>query len=194
MSRLFPAIFAVPVGLAALAGLLFYPPLSQLLLQWGGILAAFALLMGVVNLMRVHLRRATQNRNIYSLTLVLSMWVVLGAAVIRPSAVQQIFDTVQAPLEAAVASLLAFVLLAASWRLWQRQRTGWMALFWLSAVFVLLTGVGLPVLAPLLDPIRQLFDILVVAAGVRGILLGVALGSFLVALRLLLGIDQPYYK
>jgi hypothetical protein len=69
-----------------------------------------------------------------------------------------------------------------------------MALFWLSAIFVLLTGVGLPVLAPLLDPIRQLFDILVVAAGVRGILLGVALGSFLVALRLLLGIDQPYNK
>jgi hypothetical protein len=194
MSRLFPAIFAVPVGLATLVGLLFYPPLSQMLLQWGGILAGFALLMGVINLMRVHLRRAAQEYNIYSLATVLSMLVVWLAAATNPSNLQLIFTHVLVPLETAVASLLAFVLLAASWRLWQRQRTGWMALFWFSALFVFLSGMGIPALNPILAPSRQLFDILVVAAGVRAILLGVALGSFMVALRLLLGIDQPYNK
>lgn len=194
MKRLFPAIFAVPIGLATLVGLLLYPPLSQLFLQWGGILAAFALLMGVVNLMRVHLQRATKERNVFSVALVLSMWIVFLVSALNPTTASLIFNTVQVPLEAAVASLLAFVLLAAGFRLLQRQRTGWMLLFWLSALIVLLSSVGLPGVQEWLVPVRQLLDTLVVTAGMRGILLGVALGSFLGALRLLLGIDQPYNK
>ena len=194
MSRLFPAVFAIPAGLATLVGLLLYPPLSQLLLQWGAVLAAFALLMGIINLIRVHLRRAAQERNVYSFALVLSMIAVWLSVAVNPTSLSLIFTYVQAPLETAVASLLAFVLLAASWRLWQQQRTGWMALFWGAALFVFLTGMGLPVLGSLLAPSRQLFDLLIVAAGMRAILLGVALGSFMVALRLLLGIDQPYNK
>ena len=80
-------------------------------------------------------------------------------------------------------------------RLFRRERTVWSALFLLAAVFLLLSGSALPEpLAGALAPLREALNATVVVAGVRGILIGVALGILTFSLRLLAGLEQPYNK
>lgn len=199
MSRLFPSIFAIIAGFATLVGLFVLPQLGQILLNWGSLLAAFALLVGIINLMRVHLNRASTERNAYSLILVLSMWAVFFLSLtdwlgLTNGIVDTIFTYVQVPLEGAFASLVAVLLLTAAFRMLQQQRNGWTALFLLTAVLVLLSTITLSFFGTVFLEIRYWLEALVVTAGMRGILIGVALGSVMIAIRLLLGIDQPYNK
>jgi uncharacterized membrane-anchored protein YitT (DUF2179 family) len=112
--------------------------------------------------------------------------------------VTAVFNWVQAPLEAALASLLAFFLLFAGFRLVQRRRNLWSLLFLLTTLFMLVSSALassalLPseVVQPL-QRVRETIDGIVVTAGMRGILIGVALGTIMITLRLLTGLDRPY--
>lgn len=197
LKRGIPVAIAVIVGLATLLGLLVFPPLSDLILGWAALLATAALILGILNLLHVHLRRVAGG-NLYSLILVLSMLGVFGLAVtdalgITTGGVDFVFAYVQAPLEAALASLLAFFLLFAGVRLLQQQRTIWSILFLLTAVLVLLSQSPLPaVLSDILAPIHSFISNVLVLAGMRGLLLGIALGTITLSLRLLAGLERPY--
>ena len=200
------AIFiAVFFGLITLIALLFnVSGISTIILGWASFLAAIALIFGVLNLLLVHLSRLFKERNLYSGVLVLGMLVLFGAAILDglggSNNVDTLFNWVQAPLEAALASLLAIFLLLAGVQLLKRQRTGWAFLFGLSAIVMLLgqallTSRLLP--AALRQPVSQVYDFvqdIVVTAGIRGLLIGVALGTLLLSLRLLMGIERPYNK
>lgn len=192
-----PVTIAVTIGLATLLGLLLYPALSDLILGWAAFLAGAALILGILNLLGIHLRRTAEG-NVYSLILVLSMVTVFSLAVtdaleITDGGVGLIFLYVQAPLEAALASLLAFFLLFAGVRLLQHQRNIWSGLFLLTAVLVLLSQSPLPTaLRVVVAPIASFIDDVLVVAGMRGLLLGVALGTITLSLRLLAGIERPY--
>ena len=200
------AIFiAVFFGLITLIALLFnVSGISTIILGWASFLAAIALIFGVLNLLLVHLSRLFKERNLYSGVLVLGMLVLFGAAILDGQGgsnnVDALFNWVQAPLEAALASLLAIFLLLAGVQLLKRQRTGWAFLFSLSAIVMLLgqallTSRLLP--AALRQPVSQVYDFvqdIVVTAGIRGLLIGVALGTLLLSLRLLMGIERPYNK
>ena len=70
--------------------------------------------------------------------------------------------------------------------LWDRLKP---AIPMLSAIVVLLTQIPVTADSPLLI-VRQLFDALA-TGGLRGLLLGVALGTLAVAFRVLLAIDRP---
>jgi hypothetical protein len=104
--------------------------------------------------------------------------------------VETIFQWVQAPLEAGVASLLAFVLLFAGFELLRRQRSIGALLFLLTAVLVLLSYAFtasrlLPdTVAAIFLQIRRAIDAVFVTAGMRGILIGVALGTITLSIRL----------
>jgi hypothetical protein len=191
-----PALLTFVTGLTTFVGLLLIPSIAPLLLRWGMVIGSFALLAGIINLMRVHLNRATKERNLYSLILVLAMWGVfligaLDSIANSPITLSQIFQYVIAPLEAAFAALLAFVLLIAGGRLF-RQKTVWSLLFMFAAVFTLISTLPFTFLGSTLANARVLFEATVVTAGVRGLLLGVAIGTVLVSIRLLFGVDQPY--
>jgi hypothetical protein len=59
----------------------------------------------------------------------------------------------------------------------------------------LLTSQLLP--AALRQPVNQVVEFVqnvVVTAGIRGLLIGVALGTLLLSLRLLMGVERPYNK
>jgi hypothetical protein len=100
-----------------------------------------------------------------------------------------VFNAIIAPLQASLGALLAIFLGVAAVRMAQRSRTWGTLWFLLSALVVLLTQI--PVSADsILLPIRQFFDALAMG-GMRGLLLGVALGTLAVALRVLLTIDRP---
>ena len=192
-----PTIITIIFGLATLIGLLAVPAVGDLVLGWATFLAAVALVLGILNLLAIHLRRAAGGSG-YSLILALSMIAVFALAVtdalgLTENGVSAVFFQVQVPLEAALASLLAFFLLFAGVRLLQRERNLWSALFLLAALFFLVSQSAWPAaLTEVLSPVRQIVDVVLVTAGMRGLLLGVALGVITLSVRLLAGLERPY--
>lgn len=197
--RTLPVALAIAFGLLTLLGLVFVPAVGDTLVSWAAFLAAVALLLGVINLFGVHGRRL-RNGNLYSGALILSMLLVFALAIsdlfgLTEDGVGTVFEVVQAPLEMAMASLLAFFLLFAGFRMLKRQRTPWAALFIGTTVILLLASTALPsFLSSILEPVGDLINRVFVSAGMRGILIGVALGAIVVALRLLTGLERPYDK
>jgi hypothetical protein len=196
MRRTLPLIFAVGFGGATLLGLLAIPALERVLLSWAAFLVALALVLGVLNLLAIHLRRLP--RNGYSAILVLSMLLVFALGItdgigVTDDGLQTLFVNVQQPLEAALGGLLAFFLLFAGVRLLQRQQNGWGVLFLVSTLVVLVLRAPLPAgLARQLEPLRNVVENVLVMAGMRGLLLGIALGTILLAIRILTGQERPY--
>lgn len=200
-----PLAIAIAFGLLTLIGLLFLPELSHLVLGWAGFLTAIALVLGVLNLLAVHLNRMVNGRNLYSGILALSMIIVFGLAItdildISQGGVDTAFNWIQVPLETALASLLAFFLLSAGFHMLKRQRSPWAVLFLLTAILLLLSqalasAASLPQnLRSLFQQVQTIINNIIVTAGMRGLLIGIALGTITLSLRLLLGLDQPYNK
>jgi len=201
-----PVTIAVVVGLVTLMGLLLpASPLSgpgNSLMRWAAFLAAFALLLGVLNLFAVHLSRLFRG-NFYSGVLAISMVTVILLGFtdllgLTSGGTAAAFDLVQVPLEAAFASLLAFFLLFAGFQMLRQRRGGWTFLFIATAIFILVsrafsTATFLPAsLLNLLEQVTTFLDQVVVTSGVRGLLIGVALGTITLTIRLLAGAERPY--
>lgn len=206
IARRVPLIMAVAIGALTLVGLLFsIPAISRLTLTWGALMAALALLLGILNLFNVHLRRLLEQRNLYSGLLVITMTFVFLTAVtdqlgLTDGLVEDIFTYVQMPLEAAVASLLLFFLLFAGVRLLKRNRSFHPVLFLSVVIFAIagglimqLTFVPRPV-SLAVARVAALVEAVVVTAGVRGLLIGIALGTVMLSIRILLGLERPYNK
>ncbi len=207
MKQVLPVIIAIFFGWLTLMALVFNlpPVVTDLTLGWAGLVVAFTLVLGVLNLLAVHTNRVLRKRNPYSLILVLSMIAVFVVAFLDRRGITEngmglYFDWVQAPLEAALASLLAFFLLFAGFQLVKRQRTIWSLLFLVTAVLVLVADILLvtswapPRLTEWFIRIQDVIQNVIVVAGVRGLLIGVALGSILLAVRMLVGLERPYNK
>jgi hypothetical protein len=199
----FSTAVAVLVGLLILLG--YFIPVEPLLslrvmlLQWTVILAAFALLVGVVNLFRVHSTKIknAQPGSVYSFILIVAL--VLTLAVVgyygpTSAASIWIFSYIQLPIEASLMALLTIVLVYACVRL-LRRRLNALALVFLLTVLVVLLGTA-PLFfigeAPVLNLIRDLIVQIPAVGGARGLLLGVALGAIATGLRILMGADRPY--
>lgn len=160
------------------------------------IVVAFALLLGLLNVLVVHLRRIIKREGgwFYSIALMAMALIVMVAGLPGPdsSVVVWIFDYIQFPLQAATFSLLAFFVATAAYR-GLRMRSLEAVAFVLAAVVVLIGQV--PVGRYLGDVVPALKDwILNVpsTAGVRGIIIGVALGTIATGVRVLTGLDRPY--
>ena len=202
--HLLPVAIAISFGILTLLGLLF--SLSNLIdafLSWATFLAAVALLLGVVNLFSVHLSRMFAKRNVYSGVLAISIIVTIGLGMtdgmgITDGGIDFIFKWVQAPLEAALASLLAFFLLFTGVRLLKERRTIWSILFLVTAVILLLLAALGALLPPSIQSsitaIEGIIQGVFVMSAVRGVLIGVAIGVVLLSLRVLIGVERPYNK
>lgn len=194
-----PVALAVGCGLLTLLGLLFIPELGDALTTWASFLVAVALLVGVINLLSVHMRRLLK-RNAYSGLLVISMLAIFVLALtdffeLTTEGVSTAFGLVQAPLEAAMASLLVFFLLFAGFRLFRRQRNGWSVLFIVTATVILLGSTLLPeALSGIFGQASRFLSDVFVGGGMRGLLIGIAIGTIAVALRVLTGSARPYDK
>ena len=192
-----PLALAIAFGGATLLGILLVPGLGISLTAWASFLAAVALLLGIINLLSVHSRRLAGG-NLYSGVLVVSMLIVYVLAItdwlnLTEGGVRTIFDAVQVPLEAAMASMLAFFLLFSGFRLLQRQRSWWALLFIITVILLLLAQATLPdLLSNIFSWIGDLLSEIVVNAGMRGLLIGISLGIIVVSLRILTGSERPY--
>jgi hypothetical protein len=170
------------------------------LVDWAVILAAFAIFVGIVNLLAVHGNkvRKKEKGSFYSFILILSLFatLLLGLA-LRPEhkIVAALFNTIQLPVEASLMAVLAVTLTYASIRLLRRRLNLVGVVFLITALLILFGTAPLPFLGdiPILsDLVRPFLTQVLAVGGARGILIGVALGTLTIGLRVLFGADRPY--
>jgi len=179
--------------------------ISALVLQWAVMLAALALLIGVLNLLAVHWRKvkAGKSSSIYSVVLIVSLIATIGITTWdgpTGSWSLWILNNIQIPIEASLVALLAIVLAYTAARMF-RYRLNAMTILFITVVVIILLGTtplygsskvtalkGISVFQQLASWLSQTWA----TAGARGILLGVALGTIAAGLRILLGADRPY--
>ena len=206
VKRWIPILFATLPGLVVLAGYLI--PDNQTLtyfrdnlVEWAVIVAGFAFFLGLFNILRVHggqVFRRKQGR-FYSLVLLLAM-LLAWAIPILPSdgPIQRtldldlaILDYVIGPLGASLAALLVFTLALAAFRLLHARRSLGAIFFLLVVAVVLLGSTPLKNLEWLAD-VRDWIINVPGMAGMRGLLLGVALGTVITAIRVFVASERPH--
>ncbi len=197
----------LPVGIAIAVGLIvlvhqfisniFLDELGSVLIAWSAIIAAFAVLLGLLNVLSVHLRRLIHHDGnvVSSVVILISAFVVF--LVVLPSggaspASAWVFRYLYQPLEASFLALLVFFIASAAYRALRAQ--SWETSLLVIATLVVLIG-SAPIanlISPLLPAAKDWVMNVPAVAGVRGILFGVALGIIATGLRLLTGIDRQY--
>lgn len=192
--------------------------LRDRLIQWAVIVAAFAFILGFFNVLRVHLRRITRGKSnaLYSSLLILTALVSLGLTLVglvaplfrtpETAAVRQTlvtasdwwFQYVLSPLQASAAALIAFTLALAGFRLLRGRKTTrerLLAMLFLLSAAIVLIGTLPPLIGPIAGPLGYLKNLVMnvlTTAGMRGLLIGVGLGTLLMGLRVIIGLDRFY--
>lgn len=178
-----------------------FADMAGVLAQWVAVLVGFALLVGLGNLMKVHIGRAIRREAgwFYSLIMVASALVVVALGLLGggpgDASVAWVFQWIYQPLGAAVFSLLAFFLTTALFRALRLRSAE--AVVLLVAALVIVIGQAPFGATPPFDVAASVKDWLLdypVLAGIRAIILGVAFGAVATSLRALLGFDRPYLE
>jgi len=198
VGRIIATVVAISVGVFVLAGYFVdsLSSLSAIILGWAAVVMAFALMLGVVNVLRVHISkiRTLEKGWFYSAVLIIALafTLIVGRNGPNSAAGQSLFEYILRPLEASLFALMAFFIISAAYRAF-RINNFEMALFVLFAIIVLLGQVPAGFqLWPDLPLIKEWIMRVPALAGARGILLGVSLGAVATGLRVILGADRPY--
>jgi hypothetical protein len=218
LKSLYPLILTVVVistGVVVLLSLVIeshvLDSLRALFVEWTVIVIAFALLIGVFNVVRVHARRIQAGKGaLYSVVLVVAFLIVFIPGILSPERVPAglqpwvgptggivdfAYRYVQRPLQATLFSLMGFFVFTAAWRVF-RVRSAASFVMCIAALVVLLGSIRLGIGGGWAVPAEASSWVLnvPVKAGARGLLLGIALGTVVTGLRLLLGIDRSYHE
>ena len=203
-------VIAIVSGLLVLLGYFlpktkFFGYLGGKMLQWAIFLAAFAMLVGILNLVSVHLKKiSTRQRGaaysaVLLLALVLTLILVsldLATGSNGPAGFWSLwlFNSIQIPIEISLLALLAIVLALTAARMLGRRPNTFTVIFLLTVVIVLLGAAPLYLVGEVLplNTLRGWATNLLAVGGARGLLLGVALGTIATGLRVLMGADRPY--
>lgn len=192
----------IAIGLIVLLGYFIEVPvlitMQTIFLRWGAILASVALIVGVFNLFGVHFRKinSSQKGSLYSLILILALVAtVLIGGFLGPTSEWSmwIFNNIQLPVESSLMAVLAVVLVFAGARLLGRRFSAFSLIFIFTVLLMLIGNISLNIIdLSIFSDLKAWFERVPATAGVRGILLGVALGTIATGFRLLLGADRPY--
>jgi cell division protein FtsW (lipid II flippase) len=196
----------ITFGLLTLFGLLLRDSLSlpddavsglrdgaDVVIQLATITIALAVLIGIINLISVHVLRIVRRERglIYSLVLLVSLALTIGAYILDRDSGIILLETVLLSVESALAGVLFFALVYGAYRM-MRDRVTWTHLLFVTVLVIVLLG-ALPLGG--LDVIQDINDWLLevpVEAGARGLLLGIALATVVAGVRILIGVDRSY--
>jgi hypothetical protein len=170
-------------------------PITNIFYTWALLLAAFTLLLGVANVLWVHIGRIQQGSTEWplSLLLVVAFVLVLVAGLATPGGVtgplmEWTFDAIIAPGQATLFALTGFFVVAAAYRYLRLNRPGGV---WILAGALLTLLVQTPLSQQTLPDLFVGFaDWLLlgpVMAAMRGALLGGALAAIVAGIRLFVG-------
>jgi hypothetical protein len=167
-------------------------------LEWFSILAAVGLLIGLLNLARLHLQKAItrQPESFFSLVVVLGIFltITLGAVFdLSGQPVIWLYQNIVVPVETSLVGILAVLLVYLAARLFLKGWSSYRAIFFFTVLITLFGSIsfaqintsGLAVFKAWLGQVWAL-------GGLRGVLLGVALGTLVAGIRILLGGERPY--
>ncbi len=173
-----------------------------LLMRYAVLLAAIALFLGLFNLISVHWSKVSEQQVgwQYSAILIVAFFLTLVLGLIfgpDSPVVLLLFNYVQLPVEASLSALLVVSLTLAGFRLVSSRRDLISTIFIVTALLVLIgSGPGLissdGALYSLIGGLRNWLAQVAAAGGARGVLLGVALGSIVTGMRILMAVDRPY--
>ena len=175
-----------------------FSDLRELFNKWFIVIAAFALILGVLNLIKVNAQKIQRKRPGwgYSAVLLIAFAVTTITGLFwgmdRDTVFDFIFRNMFVPLDATMFSLLAFFVASASYRAF-RARTSEAALLLVAATLVMLGRVPLgsyiwPKFPALANWIMDFPNM----AGQRAIMIGIALGTVSMSLRIILGVERSY--
>ena len=213
LKGIFSTVIAIAFGLLVLVGYLFgvnadgtpslLGQLESFILNVAVILAGFAVLVGIINLLIVHTGKVRQKQTgaIYSTILVVTLLITFLLGLLAHynlpfirSLYNGAFLSIQLPIETSLMALLVVTLTYASIRLLRRQLNLFSIIFLITAFLILVGTAPWPFLGdvPILSTLRAWIAQIPAGAGARGILLGVGLGTLTTGLRILFGSDRPY--
>lgn len=171
--------------------------LAQLALQLSGLALALMIVLGIVNLVGVHLARVAGGRTLgsrlTSLTIVITFVVAVTLYALESELTDFLLNDVQVTIESALAALLFFSLVYGGYRMLRGRVTAPRVLFIITVLAVLIASLA-PAVAGT-EPIAAVVDWLYavpVNAGARGILLGIALATLVTGVRVLIGQDRSF--
>lgn len=199
---------AIGVGIIVLAGY-FIPSMDNIrliLLRTGLVLAAVALLAGIVNLVTVHIgKMGKESENSgYSLILLISLAITLIVGIVdmvqtylvgRPNfqITNWVFTNIQLPIETSLLAVTTISLTYAAAGILRKRMNMFSISFFFVVLLVLLGSFSIPpATIPFLQVIRDWILQVPALGGARGLLLGIALGTITTGIRILMGTDRPY--
>lgn len=202
MKRQVPLVITFLAGLAMILGYFIprdpFGSLQQMLNTWYMVVAAFAMILGVGNLIKLHTAKIRKKASGFGYSYVLLAGLAAMALFgvfrgIQPGTVfYWMWWNMHVPMSSTMFSLLAFFVASASYRAFRAKN--------IEAALLLIAGILVMIgRVPIGDMLWSRFPevaewIMTVpnAAGQRAILIGIALGVVSTSLRLLLGIERTY--
>lgn len=207
--NLLATVTVISLGIITLMGLVSdqgttAATMTEFLVQFVAVIGAVAVLVGVINLIAVHLHRFVRVEHgwPYSMVVLITALVmvvlrILDRADIWPDSLEgeeisvRVFESVVVSLESALAGLVLFFLVYAAYRLMQRRVSGWSLLFSAVVIVALLGWIPLDDFDALADA-RDWLVRVPASAGARGILIGVGLATVTMGVRVLIGQDRSF--
>ncbi len=216
LKRLIPILLGSVAGVLVLANLLFPQSAgiersSTEILRWVAVVAAFALLVGVINVIGQHLGRLRSGDKRWPYSVVLLIGFIIPPAialygyltgntnqltnevttVTTIGLFQDVVQWVYTPLSVSLLALLTFFAVNAAIRALGRGNREAVVVVIVAAIMLLaqipaLTNV--PFLGDTVAWVQNYFAL----AGLRGLAFGAAIGAIVASVRILLGLDRPY--
>jgi len=175
--------------------------LFENMLRWLIIVFTFALILGILSLVKLHVQKVQYRRRdwLYSIVALIGLGLSLVTGFMRgPESISEgqpfmtLYNYIQIPMQATMFSLLAFYIASAAFRTF-RARTLEATLLLIAAVVVMLGRVPLESVVGqwLPDFAEWILDYPNMAAK-RGIMIGIGLGAISTALKIILGIERSW--
>ncbi len=190
-------VFAAIIIVDAFFNIGFISDVSTEIQNWGIIIAALALGLAAVNLIRVHTRRIMLRRGewINSVALLLTMFVQLGIGLVEGSTGEMYnfgFNNIMTPLGATMYALLALWISSAAYRAFTARSID-SAILLVAATCVMLGNapIGEAIWSGFPGVKSWIMDVPNMAAQ-RGIMIGAGIGAIALGLRILMGIERGH--
>jgi hypothetical protein len=155
---------------------------------------AFLIAIGKITLYHINQIQRKSRSSIYSATFVLMMIAAFSVTMFLDSPESEfILRYIQIPAETAFLAIISFTMIYSIFQ-WIRRKPSFYNLTFVVVVLItLVSNIGFLGFGFLQN--NELFSpMLWASAGIRGILIGVALGTMIQGVRILLGLERPYGK
>lgn len=170
--------------------------LSAELLRWNVVFAAYALILGIGGIVRLHWGRVSRRapEMLYSIIclVTLAMFLVVGAVqTTRGPLYQWLWDSILLPVEATSYATTFFFITSAAYRAF-RVKTGYSAVLMIAAILMMLRiGMFAAIMPFTPDVAAWVWDI-PTTAGMRAVVIGSALSLVGNSIRVIIGLERGH--